>query len=101
MSWQQLAELASREDRLVEVEDWDALLALQDERERLIASLPSPPPLHALPMLATARDRLRATEDALRRALGANARQLDELRRGRRALAAYGGGSRHALDARA
>ena len=101
MSWQHLAELAVREQRLVEAEAWEELLEVQAERRQLIARLPSPAPLDALGILVTAREQARATAAALERAMAETGQQLDVLRRGRSAVRAYGGGERSGLDAHA
>ena len=101
MSWQHLAELAVREQQFVEAGDWVELLEVQAERERLIATLPSPPPLDAYGILVTAREQARATAAALERALAETGQQLEVLRRGRSAVRAYGGGEYTGLDARA
>jgi hypothetical protein len=101
MTWQHLADLALHEQRLVETGSWPELLELQAERERLIATLTSPPPLDVLGVLVTARERSLATEAALRRALAEQGRELDTLARGRRAVVAYGGGEHSGLEARA
>ena len=95
MSWELLAELARREGELVDAGDWNALLPLQAERERAMASVTGPPP----PDVAVAlRERSLATEAALRRGLDETARQLGALRRGRRAVHAYAHGDRAGLD---
>ena len=101
MSWQKLADLAVREQRLVETGSWPELLELQAERERLISTLTSPPPSDVLEVLLTARERSLATVAALRRALAEQGREFDALARGRRAVVAYGAGGHAGLEARA
>ena len=98
MSWQHLAELAARERDLVEAGDWEGLLDVQAERERLMERLPSPPPLDAYGILVTAREQARATATALERALLETGQQLEVLTRGRSAVRAYGGGEHSGLE---
>jgi Flagellar protein FliT len=90
MSWELLADLALRERELVAAERWDDLLALQAERQRLIDSLPTPPPRQARRALESARLQSRATEAAVEAALDRTGEALAGLRRGRRVVAAYG-----------
>src|SRR5262249_9201237 len=66
VSWELLTELACRESELVDAGDWYALLALQAERQHVIASVTGPPPPD---VVAVARARSLATEAALRRGL--------------------------------
>jgi hypothetical protein len=99
MSWELLAELARREREVVEAGRWEELLELQDERKCVIALLTGPPPPGSLALLQEARARARETEAALARALAETGGQLAALRRGRRAVVAYGSGPRPGLDA--
>jgi hypothetical protein len=98
VSWELLAELARRERRIVEAGGWDELLELQDERGRAIGLLTGPPPPGARALLEEARARSLETETALARALAETGSQLAALRRGRRAVHAYGHGERAGLD---
>jgi hypothetical protein len=101
VSWQGLEELARRERDAVAAERWDDLLALQDDRRRLLATLDSPLPPEAKSVLELALAQSRATEQALQVGLGPAAEILAGLRRGRRMVAAYGAGRRGSLEARA
>jgi hypothetical protein len=99
MSWELLAELARRERELVGAGRWDELLDLQAERRCAIALFTEPPPPGTRALLEEARARAKETELALGRALAETGRQLAALRRGRRAVVAYGHGPRPGLDA--
>jgi hypothetical protein len=99
MSWELLAELARRERGVVDAGRWDELLDLQAERRCAIALLTEPPPPGARALLEEAHARARETEVALGRALADTGRQLAALRRGRRAVVAYGRGRLPGLDA--
>ena len=98
MSWELLAELGRHEQRIVEAGAWDELLGLQAERECVLAGLTGPPPPGARRLLEEARSRSRDTEAALARGLAETGGQLAALRRGRRAVVAYGRGERSGLD---
>jgi hypothetical protein len=99
-SWELLAELARREHELVQASSWEDLLGLQDERGQVIASAPSPPPAEAREPLEEALQGALETEAALQVALAETGGVLAALRRGRRAVRAYGRGPRSGLDAR-
>ena len=101
MAWARLAELARRERMLVDAERWDDLSALQQERQQLIDALPDGPPAEAAPVLAAALRQSKATQQALQVALARTEASLGDVRRGRRAVTAYGIGSRSALERRA
>ena len=89
MTWSRLAELAAREKEVVEAERWEELLALQAEREGVIASLNTLPPRELRGVLEAARERSLETEAALGWALAETGRQLAALSRGRRAVTGY------------
>jgi hypothetical protein len=95
VSWELLAELVWREAEVVDSGDWHGLLALQAERQQVIASVTGPPPPE---VVVAARRRSLATEAALRHGLDETARQLGALRRGRLAVHAYARGERAGLD---
>jgi hypothetical protein len=100
-AWQRLDELAALEHEVVEDGEWEALPPLQEERARLIETLPVPLPVDALPTLERALAQSRITEAALRENLDAAGRVLAGIRRGRRAAVAYGAPSgAGALDTR-
>jgi len=101
IEWVRLAELARRERELVDAELWDALVELQAERQRLIDALPPEPPAEAEPVLEEALAQSRATERALQAALAKTEGAMGALRRGRRAVSAYGLGAAAALERRA
>jgi hypothetical protein len=101
VSWQGLEELARRERNAVAAERWDDLIALQDDRRRLLATLESPLPPEAKSVLELALEQSRATEEALQVNLQAAGEILAGLRRGRRMVAAYDPGRRGSLEARA
>jgi hypothetical protein len=100
VSYERLAELALREEQLVDGERWDELVLLQAERSDTIAALPSTA-VGDLALLESALRRSRATERALGTELARVGSQLAAVRRGRRAVFAYGGAPRARLDARA
>jgi hypothetical protein len=99
--WEQLAELAERERELVAGASWDELSELQARRQELIDALPSPPPVEAKRALAKAVLQAQATQEALRVALSEVESALGAVRRGRRAVAAYGVATGSGLDRRA
>lgn len=101
MSYERLAELALREEQLVDGERWDDLVLLQAERAETIAALPSTATLADLPLLEGALLRSRATERALGVELARIGGQLAAVRKGRRAIFAYGVEPDARLDARA
>lgn len=101
MSYERLAELALSEQQLVDGERWDELLLLQAERAEVIASLPSTAGIGDLALLEHALSRSRATERALGAELARVGGQLAAVRKGRRAIFAYGVEPDARLDARA
>jgi hypothetical protein len=101
VSYQRLAELARREERLVADEQWDELFLLQAECADAIAALPSKAGQAELPMLELALRCSRATERALGLELARIGSQLAAIGQGRRAALAYGGEPDARLDARA
>jgi hypothetical protein len=101
VSWQLLPELARRERELVTAERWDDLLAIQAERDELIAALPERLPHDALVALEAALRQSRDTESVLRDALGRTGGLLRSLRHGRKAVTAYSGPAAAGLETRA
>jgi hypothetical protein len=101
MSWERLGDLARRERELVAAEQWDELIALQAARQQLIDSLPAALPREAKPVLEAALAQSRATQAALRAEVTRADGVLGALRRGRRAVSAYGVGGQAAVEARA
>jgi hypothetical protein len=101
MPWARFADLARRERVLVEAERWEDLPALQQERQELIDALPEQPPAEAAPVLAAALRQSRATQQALQVALARTEAAIGEVRRGRRAVSAYGMGLSTGLERRA
>jgi hypothetical protein len=99
--WDKLAELARREREIVAAGHWDELIELQAERQRLIDRLPPQPPAEAEGVLEEALEQSRATQTALTAALAELESALGAVRRGRRAVSAYGLGADSALDRRA
>jgi dihydroorotase-like cyclic amidohydrolase len=95
--YERLAELAEREHALVAAFDLSRigeLVALAQERTRLVAGLPARPPATARPALARAaalQERTTAALVLLRAELG---QRLGELDRARRAANGYGMGLR-------
>jgi hypothetical protein len=100
VSFERLAELALREEQLVDGERWDELVLLQAERAETIASLPSTE-VGDLALLERALRRSRATERVLGTELARVGSQLAAVRQGRRAVTAYGGEQHARLEARA
>jgi hypothetical protein len=101
VEWERLGELARRERALVEAERWDDLLALQAERQELLDALPEPLPAAAEAVLADALEQSKATQQALQVALARTEAELGSIRRGRRAVSAYGLSTASAVERRA
>jgi hypothetical protein len=87
--YEQLAELARQELRLVEAGDLEAVTDLHARRGALIASLPAGPPAHARTALESAAAAHRRTAALLAAAHSDVATELDHLGRGRRAARSY------------
>lgn len=84
-----LAELAERELRLVQVESFDELVSLWDERRAVVAALPPIPPASARESLERAAElqgRVTALLEERMEATGADMRRLV---RGRAAMHSY------------
>jgi hypothetical protein len=99
--WEQLAELAQRERELVAGASWEELSELQAQRQELIDRLPARPPFEAKGVLHAALLQSNATQAALQAALVEVETALGAVRRGRRAVSAYGVATGSGLDRRA
>lgn len=84
-----LAALAERELELVSAGELDALPALQDERARLVSTLPAVAPASARPALERAAALQVRTTAALAQGLRDLGGELDRLDRGRVAVRGY------------
>jgi hypothetical protein len=89
-----LLELAGQQFAALEADDLDRYAALSDERESLVAHLPSPTDDrargHARTLIARVREIDAAAQERLRASLEATRAELDQLLQGRRALRTYG-----------
>lgn len=91
--YEQLAELAERELAIVSafaLERLGELVAIAQQRARLVAALPDRPPAEARLALARAAALQQRTTAALTRLLAELGRDLGDVERGRRAAAGYG-----------
>jgi hypothetical protein len=95
-----LVELLEAEAGLLGEARYEEVPALQAEREALIATLPASPPAAARPLLERARELLRDNTTRITIARAEVASGLAHLGRGRRAVAAYAGGSEARMEAR-
>ncbi|HEY1370792.1 MAG TPA: hypothetical protein VGF23_27005 [Gaiellaceae bacterium] len=96
----QLVHLLEVEADLLRDGRFEEVPAVQAEREALIEELPATPPAAARPLLERARDLLRDNTTRITIARTEIASGLAHLGRGRRAVAAYAGGSETRLEAR-
>ena len=96
----QLVELLEAEAELLRDRRFEEVPALQAEREALISTLPAVPPAGAKPLLERARELLRDNTTRITIARAEIASGLAHLGRGRRAVAAYAGGSETHMEAR-
>jgi len=90
--YEQLAELAERELAIVSafaLERLGELVEIDQQRSRLVASLPERPPAEARMPLARAAALQRRTTAALTQLLAQLGHELGEVDRGRRAAAGY------------
>jgi hypothetical protein len=101
LPWERLSELARRERELVDGERWDELIELQAERQQLLDCLPAEPPAEAEEALEESLLQARRTQQALQAALDQVESALGAVRRGRRAVSAYGLGGDSGLEHRA
>ena len=88
-SYRRLVELAVRERELVTEGLFDELHGLIEERDRLVASLPSIAPAEARPSLERAAELQAQTTRALGAARAATARELARLDAGRATVRGY------------
>jgi hypothetical protein len=100
MGYAQLVELLEAEAELLRDRRFEEVPAVQAEREALIAALPGTPPAAAKPLLERARQLLLDNTTRITIARSEVASSLAHLGRGRRAVAAYAGGSESRLEAR-
>jgi anti-sigma factor RsiW len=96
-----LDDLGVREAAAIAGARWDELVDIQSERQRLLGSLPAPPPPEAKPALERALARTRETQQALVAVMAETKGTLERLQGGRRALNAYGGPRARGLERRA
>jgi hypothetical protein len=96
----QLVHLLEVEAGLLRDGRFEEVAAVQAEREALIAELPATPPAAARPLLERARDLLRDNTTRITIARAEVASGLAHLGRGRRAVAAYAGGTDTSVEAR-
>jgi hypothetical protein len=87
--WADLEALAAEEARLVADERFDALPALYDRREILLAALPRPVPREALEPLQRALSTQRATASVLAARRDVVGAELGRLHRGRAGVRGY------------
>jgi hypothetical protein len=87
--WADLEALAAEEAGLVADERFDALPAIYDRRDALLAALPQPLPRDALEPLRRALSAQRATASALAAHRDAIGSELGRLHRGRAGVRGY------------
>ena len=88
-AWEALEALAAEEAQLVADERFDALPAIYDRREGLLAALSHPLPREALEPLRRALSTQRATASLLAAHRDALGSELGRLHRGRNGVRAY------------
>jgi hypothetical protein len=101
VNFEQLAELARREEAAVESHRWAELIAIQHEQIAFLEALPQPLPPEALPVLEHALERCRTTQQSLFAGLAETQGLMERLRSGRRGISAYRANRRSKLDAHA
>jgi hypothetical protein len=90
-AYARLEEMCERESELIAAADWDAVVALGQERAALVAELPTRPPGGARGHLKRAEDLGRANAAALAAARAATVAELGQLRTVRATIRAYVG----------
>lgn len=90
-AYARLVEMCEREAELIAAADWDAVVALGNERAVLVGSLPAKPPAGARAHLRRADDLSRANAAALAAARAATVAELGQLRTVRATIRAYVG----------
>jgi hypothetical protein len=90
-AYARLVEMCEREAELIAAADWDAVVALGNERAVLVGSLPAKPPAGARAHLRRADDLSRANTAALAAARAATVAELGQLRTVRATIRAYVG----------
>ena len=90
-AYARLVEMCERESELIAAADWDAVVALGNERAVLVGSLPAKPPAGARAHLRRADDLSRANAASLAAARAATVAELGQLRTVRATIRAYVG----------
>jgi hypothetical protein len=90
-AYARLVEMCERESELIAAADWDAVVALGNERAVLVGALPAKPPAGARAHLRRADDLSRANTAALAAARAATVAELGRLRTVRATIRAYVG----------
>ena len=90
-AYARLVEMCEREAELIAAADWDAVVALGNERAVLVGSLPAKPPAGARAHLRRADDLSRANAASLAAARAATVAELGQLRTVRATIRAYVG----------
>ncbi|MGH3138656.1 MAG: hypothetical protein ACRDQE_02900 [Gaiellales bacterium] len=90
-AYARLVEMCERESELIGAADWDAVVALGNERAVLAAGLPAKPPAGARAHLRRADDLSRANAASLAAARAATVAELGQLRTVRATIRAYVG----------
>jgi hypothetical protein len=101
VNFEQLAELARREEAAVESRRWEELITIQKEQMALLDALPDVLPREALIVLENALGRCRTTQQSLFAGLAETKGVMERLRSGRRAIGAYRSNRSSRIDARA
>ena len=90
-AYARLVQMCERESELIAAADWDAVVALGNERAVLVGSLPAKPPAGARAHLRRADDLSRANAASLAAARAATVAELGQLRTVRATIRAYVG----------
>ena len=90
-AYARLVEMCERESELIAAADWDAVVALGNERAVLVGNLPAEPPAGARAHLRRADDLSRANAASLAAARAATVAELGQLRTVRATIRAYVG----------
>jgi hypothetical protein len=90
-AYARLVEMCERESELIDAADWDAVVALGNERAVLVAGLPAKPPAGARAHLQRADELSRANAASLAAARAATVAELGQLRTVRATIRAYVG----------
>ena len=99
--YEELLELAQRQQELIGDADWVGAVTLSDRWDELTETLPEEPPYEARPLLEEAAAIVISNIGVLEAAIHSTAHQLGHIARGRHALDSYVSGLGAAgLDAR-